>query len=171
MENIIYHNWTEADLKSIEGITSYTELAKVAISILSRLFQSGKRIVQVCGPMNTGGRGSLEENMKIFNVVIDHLVERGEVVFDQRPFEKIMERIKMIRKTVGYPYDLLEEFYGPIFESGYVDILFFIPGWNKSENSEGSIGAQWEYKKAGRCGIAIFEVSEHLIDKLLSKAA
>jgi len=114
--------------------------------------------------MNTGGRGSLEENMKVFNLVIDHLAKQGEVVFDQRPFKKIMERIKKIRATVGYPYDLLEEFYGPIFESGYVDRLFFIPGWNKFT------GAFWEYKRAGRLGITLLEVKERFIERLLKAA-
>jgi len=170
MSKVVYHNWTEEDLKAIEEKTTYTELAEVGVSILKRLFESGKRIVQVCGPMNTGGRGSLEENMKVFNLVIDHLVKQGEVVFDQRPFEKIMEKIKIIRGTIGYPYDLLEEFYGPIFASGYVDFLFFIPGWNKSENSEGSIGADWEYRRAAQSGIAIFEIKEELIERLLKAA-
>lgn len=167
-----YRNWTQEDIAKLEGKTTYTELVKVAMPILSRISRDRTlKVVQVCGPIYTGGIGSLEENLKVFGLVIDHLASEGKIVFDQRPFEGVMQEIKRIRKTVGYAYDLLEEFYGPVFASGYVRTLYFIPGWRKTDVSEGSIGTQWEFHRAGRLGLRRVQLSEELIQHLLSKAA
>jgi len=168
----IYQNWTDGDLKKLDGISNYGDLVKVAIPILSRISRDrAEEVVQVCGPIYTGGRSSPEENLKVFGLVIGHLASEGKTVFDQRPFEGVMQEIKKVRKTVGYPYDLLEEFYGPVFASGYVRTLYFIPGWRRTDASEGSIGTQWEFHRAGRLGIRRVELATELIEELLLKAA
>jgi len=39
MDKIVYHNWTDTDLRLIEEKTTYTELVEVGISILKHLFK------------------------------------------------------------------------------------------------------------------------------------
>lgn len=141
-----YHHWTDNHLSKLDVLKTYAELREVALEFLREL---PKPIVQVCGPITTGGRGSIEENMKAFGDAIGYLSTQGKTVFDQRPFEIPMQRIKMQAEQDGYPFDLLEEFYLPIFESKLIDELFFLPDW------ESSTGAKWEHEQAKRLGIKI----------------
>ncbi len=123
----------------LENATSFDELKDVALSVLKRM--EGP-IFQVCGPMTTGGLGSLELNLEVFRKTIDTLKSQGKHVFDQLPFEDHMMRIKESGKS-----NLLEAFYLPIFESGMIKKLYFIYGW---WNSRGSL---WEHAEAKRLGI------------------
>lgn len=149
-----YHHWTHNHLSKLDVLQTYAEMREVALAFLEEL---PKPIVQVCGPITTGGRGSIEENIKAFGEAIAYLSAQGKIVFDQRPFEIPMQRAKMIAKKEGYPFDLLEEFYLPIFESKLIEELFFLPGW------ESSTGAKWEHEQAVRLGIKI----SYLPDKFI----
>jgi hypothetical protein len=137
--------YTEEDFSDIENSNNFSELCSVALRILSRMPQP---IAQVCGPIGTGGRGNIEENLKEFERVIDDLSARGEIVFTQIPFEDPMQRMKMLPEYEG-GMQILEEFYLPLFESGFIKKLYFIPLWNTS------MGASWEHEQAKRLGIEI----------------
>jgi hypothetical protein len=95
----------------------FGDLTTVALDILKNM---PKPIVQVCGSLTSGGR-SIEENMKIFQSSIECLCW-SYYVFNQLPFEAKMQRMIGDRTKSGYPYDLLEQFYLPIFKSGQVEI-------------------------------------------------
>ncbi len=70
------------------------------------------------------------------------------------PFEDDMERIyKSDPKLKGTR--LLEEFYLPMFKSGLIKILCFLPGW------QNSIGATWEHEQAKKLGIPIIYLAEY----------
>ncbi len=118
----------------------------IAFRVLSRMPQP---IEQVCGPISTGGRGSLLANLIAFNEVIVELQAQGKHVFDQMPFEQPMQRVKAGLPLDQYPTILLDEFYLPIFESGLIQKLQFMPEW------ESSFGARWEHAQAERLGIEI----------------
>jgi hypothetical protein len=139
-------HWTTDDLKRLETATTYGAMKDIAFDILRRI---PPPVAQVCGPISTGGCGSIEENLKAFGEAIADLVAHGKNVFDQRPFEEPMQRAKVIDPTHGYDLRLLDDFYLPLFESGLVHELYFLPGW------ESSRGARWEHEQAQRLGITI----------------
>jgi hypothetical protein len=116
---------------------NFTSLSLVALDILKDM---PRPTVQVCGSLSSGGK-SMEENMKIFQQAIEHLCW-NYYVFNQLPFETKMQRMIGNRIIKSYPWDLMNEFYLPIFKSGRIEILFFLRGWEKST------GANWEHEQA-----------------------
>jgi hypothetical protein len=149
--------WNEKHLESISIAESYHELGKVAFDIL-RIMPIP--ISQVCGPISSGGEGSLEKNLKIFEETIKKLALRGENMFNQIPFEKPMQNIK---EKSNLPYmetglKLLNDFYLPIFRSGMVSRLYFIHGW------ESSFGARWEHDRAKELNIKINYLSKDFLN-------
>lgn len=86
--------------------------------------------------------------MRIFKQAIEYLCYKY-LVFNQLPFEEKFQKMLKGRRESGYPHDLLEEFYLPIFQSGKIKILFFLPGWEKST------GASWEHEKGMQFKIPI----------------
>lgn len=150
-----YQNWREDDVQKVALLETYADMKDVALIALKALPQP---VVQVCGPLTTGGRGSFEKNLEMFHEGIQFLAEQGKTVFDQRPFEIPMQKLKATRKGPGYAYELLYEFYLPVFQSGHVKELHFLPGW------ESSIGARWEHDQAQQLGITIFYLPKSLLN-------
>lgn len=141
-------------MQQVELLETYAQMKAFALEMLGRL---PSPVVQVCGPLTTGGRGSFEANIAMFHEGVQLLAQQGKTIFDQRPFEIPMQKLKTIRQDPGYAYELLDEFYLPVFESGLVHELHFLPGW------ESSTGARWEHEQAQRLGIAIFYLPESLL--------
>lgn len=137
--------WTNEDCMMLEVATTFENLNDIALKIITRMPQP---LGQVCGPISTGGVGNLEGNIAVFEQTIRKLKGEGRHIFDQLPFEKPMWRII---KTPYYrgPDHLLEAFYLPIFKSGYIKALYFIPNWQTS------YGANWEHKLGKKLGIEI----------------
>ena len=138
--------WTEEDGKKVEVATTFEELRDVALKIVSRI---PAPVGQVCGPISTGGAGSVKENLRLFQLTIDTLISDGLFIFDQLPFEEHIHRI------IHTPYykggnQLLEAFYLPIFKSGIVRTLYFMADWRTS------LGATWEHEQAKRLKIKIY---------------
>jgi len=145
-EDVSLRYWNRERLQSVFSADSYKEMANLALNFLRDM---PKPIGQVCGPITTGGLGSIELNLDVFNRTIRKLMEWGEVIFNQMPFEYPMQNLRMRSKLPGEETDalLLNEFYLPIFNSGLVKRLYFIRGW------ESSFGARWEHQKAKELGI------------------
>ncbi|MFH1201081.1 MAG: hypothetical protein V1484_02000 [bacterium] len=117
--------WTEKDFQDLEKAESVKDLFAVAEKIIERM---PKPFVQVCGPINTGGLGSTEANLKVFNDTIIQLQNKELNVFDQMPFEDSMLVLnKRLTKNGGYFDSILTDFYYPIFESGLVSAFYFMP--------------------------------------------
>lgn len=137
--------WKPADTAALETANSFAELSEIALRVLKRM---PKPVGQVCGPISSGGLGSIPANLKRFDETIGELIKSGNKVFDQVPFESHFFRL-IERGQGAHGQGLLEQFYLPLFESGLVDTLYFIPGWESSK------GARWEHAQAKRLGITI----------------
>lgn len=144
--------WTIHEIMVAQRAETIAELALVALRILSRMPQP---IVQVCGPISTGGAGTMEQNVARFRQAIAVLQSRGLNVFDQMPFQESMIRISKKTRESGYCWEILDEFYGPIFRSGLIKRTYFLSGWRSS------IGANWERRVVRKQGIP----REQFLDK------
>lgn len=143
-ETLIY--WQKEDFEELETVASYSELFPIAERILKRM---PPPVSQVCGPISTGGLAFSRENMKCFEETIEKLSDMGLVVFNQIPFERPMSRILTTKNPNDYDHSLLIDFYLPLFESGLVHVLHFLPDW------QSSTGASWEHEQAKRLGLKI----------------
>lgn len=151
----MYPHWKPVHLEVVKTLESYIAMRDFALALLKDL---PAPIVQVCGPLTTGGKGSYEANVEVLHKGIHWLAARGKTVFDQRPFEDPMFKVIQAQKKTAYPHNLLEEFYLPLFQSGHIKELHFVPGW------ETSIGATWEYEQGKALGIAIFHLPPEFME-------
>lgn len=136
--------WTARVYQDVKTSKTFFELSCIAIRILRRMPQP---IGQVCGPITTGGLGSTRKNIQLFRRIIKK-IGRKYNIFDQMPFEEHFQRI-IKTKHFKNENQLLQEFYFPIFNSGFVETLYFVYGW------ETSFGARWEKKQGKRLGLKI----------------
>lgn len=152
--NGLLNYWDKKSLELIELAEDYSDLYAVVKEMLPKIRQP---IGQVCGPITSGGKGSLEENLRIFEKTILRLSSKGISIFNQLPFETTLERIwKADKRDLKIRnLDLLEGFYLPIFESGFIKDLYFIYGWNSS------FGTTWEHKEAKKIGLNIIYLPEN----------
>jgi hypothetical protein len=137
--------WKHEDFVALEKAMSFAAIGKIALRVQKRMPDT---IGQVCGPISTGGKGSAEENLKVFSRTIESLSAQN-ILYDQRPFEESLGRVVRSLKEQYDPYDLLETIYRPLFSSGKVKTVYFIHGWESSQ------GARWEHDIAKTLGIAI----------------
>lgn len=138
--------WTDEDVSAVKNAKDFKELYLIAQKILNRMPQP---VVQVCGPIGTGGLGNVEDNLKAFDFVIRDLQSKGLNVFDQMPFEWPMQVIKMKINLDEYPEAILYDFYEPLFKSGLIKECYFMKNWQTSK------GANWEHAQAEKLGIKI----------------
>jgi hypothetical protein len=135
--------WTDQDWIDLEQAETATAMYAVADRIYSRMPES---IVQVCGPIATGGLGSLEANLDAFNETIKKLQSQGLHVFDQMPFEMPMQKLKKDLKPGEYAYSILDDFYLPLMNKEKITTFYFMPNWKTSK------GAQWEHDLVTKMG-------------------
>lgn len=138
--------WQQEHFDKLETASTYKELFNIAEAVLKRMHPP---VGQVCGPISTGGAGSVQKNLKRFEKAIKNLQQQGIEIFNQIPFEIPMQRIKQSREYEHYDDLLLHDFYLPIFESKLIHTLYFLPDWKSST------GAQWEHEQASRLGLKI----------------
>lgn len=138
--------WTEEDSILLEKADSYSDLFRVAEKVLRRM---PPPVFQVCGPVSTGGLGSIEKNLEEIEKMIKKLQGEKKSVFNQIPLEAHIQRIKAKRDFKGYDESILSDLYLPLFESGLIHSLCFLPDWKSST------GAKWEHEQAERLGLGI----------------
>ena len=146
-------NWKRSHNKA----TSIQGLAEILYEFFNS-FARNKReeVLQICGPMSTGGLGNFEDNMRLFNFAVEKATENGLLVFNQIPFQGAM--IRIIQWEPGQPYcvDLLEVFYRKVLESGLIHRTLFLP--DLAEFQRSSI---WERELVKRLGIVADEFPVH----------
>lgn len=136
--------WTEEDWADLYKAKTAKEMYLVAERVLERMPDG---VGQVCGPIATGGLGSLEANLHAFNDTIKRLqAERGVHIFDQMPFEIPMQELKKDLKPGEYAQSILDDFYLPLMQKEKVKTFYFMPNWQTST------GAQWEHDLVTKMG-------------------
>lgn len=155
------HTLTEEEFQTLESVDNFHALADLAIQTLARMKESHPEIIQICGPMSTGGLGDLQKNMERFFRAVDVAQRRGAAVFNQGLFQGAMIRICAWEKGQPYPTDLLEIFYKKVFLSGYISKGLFLPDW------ESSVGAKWEREILSSSGIAVEEYPQDWLGEVI----
>ena len=150
--------YSNEDLRKIKEATNYKQLRYIAMGILDKMCNEYplRPIAMICGPISANDNRSRKENLEIFSRAIDRISAGGLLVFNQMPFENDMERIYKSDPALQ-GIRLLEEFYSLIFFSGFIRLMCFLPGWEKS------VGATWEHKQAKRLNIPFIYLSEYYI--------
>ena len=98
-----------------------------------------------------------------------HLRESGIAVFDQTPLEnnflRLWEKWKSdpANATSEYCWPIPYDVYRPIFLSGVIGQLYFLPGWDKS------VGSAWERSQGLAFRVKILDYPEHLYRKILEE--
>ena len=150
--------WTQIEFEALEQVENFEQMADIALIILKRMNLYNPEIIEICGPMSTGGTGSLEANMAVFQYAVIKADQEGLMVFDQVPFQNAIVRIMNQRGDTKYCEDILEIFYRRIFESGYIYKGLFLPGWESSK------GARWERNLLQELHIHIDEYPTHWLE-------
>lgn len=141
-------------------------MTELAFEILRPLKQNGgdKPIVQICGPMTTGGVGTVEGNMRIFELAIERAHNSGILVFNQLPFEITIKKLAKKRGPKdGYFTDILDLFYKPVLTSGFIDTTVFLPTWRTSN------GANWERELSTSHGLRIGEYCPEMFKSVMTQ--
>jgi hypothetical protein len=145
----------------LNSAQTFEELADIGINILKQMSLSGKPIVEICGPVSTGGLGSIEKNLKQLEEAINIAKKKGLQVFNQTPFEGAMSRLSVkYPKVNGYPVAILEIFYRKLFESSFISKFLFLPDWQSSK------GATWERNIAPTLGIKVEEYPKEWLSEI-----
>lgn len=131
------------DRTELKIAPTFDALRIIAFRVLERM---PKETCMICGPITTGGI-SLDRNLERFTQAINTLAMCGESVFTQMPFELPVQRLRLGRDPYLSGAELLNQFYLPIFQSGKVARLCFLPDWRTSN------GAKWEHDRAEELGI------------------
>jgi hypothetical protein len=160
------HHTTDLELFQIEceKTNTFEELAALALMEMEK-FTEGCDIV--CGPISTGGVGSIEGNLKVFARTIDKLQETGHPIFTQLPYEeKIFSfrerwRAENPSRSEDYYMPILEEFYRPLFQSGKVKRAWFINGWESSK------GARWERDELANLQVEVIDLGAGWVQSVL----
>jgi len=148
--------WTEEEIQLLANATSLEEVGRISVQHLARIASTGS-VIQLCGPMTTGGAGNLEANMQRFEQAIYNAAKEGHVTFNQIPIQSAIIRITDHHQTKIYNTDILDVLYAQIFECGHVKTAYFLPDW------ESSRGACWERERTSALGIDIQECPEHWV--------
>lgn len=166
----MYMTTSEAMLREMcEHTTSFRELVALALGELEK-FEDKAEIV--CGPITTGGRGSVEKNLEVFNRAIAGLIRQGRPVFNQMPYETALFRLraKHDEKSGRDPNDktyndvVLKQFYLPLFQTERFSRAWFLPDWRSSQ------GARWERQTLSSLYVLMSDLSEDQLANLLSLA-
>ena len=177
----MYKQTTDQEQINITYADSYQELCGIALTQLERMHSVWQArqdkqhplppIGVVCGPISNGGvgRGDREVNLQVFGVAVASFQhEREGFFFSQMPYEDVigdLKRADIIK--LGKPVadlKLLTEFYLPLFESGKIGEMLFLPDWQTSS------GATWERRQGERLGISIHDIPEPVAKAFLAAA-
>lgn len=106
----------------------------------------------VLGPVTPKNGNTLEENLCILAEHSKTLSSKGWVVLDLRSFQPEIERLLSLKKSNGYPYEVLYNFTLPLIGSGCFRTIHFRKNYYESH------GALFEHALVKQLGIRIVYV-------------
>ena len=109
-------------MEKAKTVKNLVEVAK------ARLHTAHGPLSMVAGPRSKGVKISEELNILAMQEYMEELYQSGENVFNDMVFEEHLQRLK----DEGEIYNLLNDFYLPLFESGYIKKMFFMKDWRFS---------------------------------------
>lgn len=153
-----YPHWKQKEIEKIRDTSTIEEILELSLGALRRI---PSPVGMVCGPVSTGGLGSIEKNIQSLDEAITNFELHKIHVFDQSVLESGIRRLRrafsekerLSEKQVNLR--ILTELYLPILESGLVQTLYFLPDW------ETSFGARWEHEHAKRLRLNIVYLTEY----------
>lgn len=156
-----HSGWTKTEYKMLDEAKTFADALTIAMKLIDNQCLSRDSFTQVCGPISTGGYGSVEHNLLAFHKTIQKLKKsRKELIFDQMPFEPLFHRFHAEWSAVhgdAYMQPVLDDFYLHLFERGHIKKLTFMHDWKSSR------GAQWEHEQAERLRIPVEYLPENYI--------
>lgn len=157
--------WTQHRLDHASEANSFKKLGNIALNVLAQFPDAARgKIVQVCGPVSTGGFDSVKVNFLVLAEAVRLLRVKAMYVFDQTPLEEQFVRLWKKWKSqgnTGYCWPILEDVYRPLFESKLIGTLLFLPGW------EYSVGSCWERSQALALKMKIMAYPQKLYKNIL----
>lgn len=157
----IHSGWTKTEYEMLDEAKTFANALTIAMKVIGNQCLAEKSFTQVCGPISTGGYGSVERNLLAFHKTIQKLKKScNELVFDQMPFEPLFHRFHNEWSAVhgdAYMQPVLDDFYLHLFERGHIKKLTFMHDWKSSR------GAQWEHEQAKRLHIPVEYLPENFI--------
>lgn len=123
----------------------------------------------VCGPITTGGLGSVERNLELFNRVIATLLGLGHPIWSQMPFEEEIFAAKAVwfaeHPGESYCSPILELCYNPLFKLNRIKVAHFIPG--RLPGPGHSRGTAWEFEHLSALGVLCQDIDSETIEFLM----
>lgn len=141
-----HDGWTLKQYEMLDEAKTFDDAFEIALQVINNQCTNIACMTQVCGPISTGGYGTVDRNLLAFHYTIQKL-KKDQLVFDQMPFEPLFHRIHaewIVNNPGKYMHDILDKFYLPLFERGHIKKFAFM------HNYESSQGALWEHEQAIR---------------------
>lgn len=173
--------WTYADIQELVASRDFEHMGQITLGVLKR---SPCPVTMVSGPISTGGSGSRAENLARYHRAMEFLgLFQDRKVFNQLPSEEAVIRhynawrqglvglelepaaptkvgaFHLQKDEDPYCWELLEGIYAPLFRSGKVGFLMFMPNWKTSR------GSKWEHDMACHLGIPIGYMASNWEDR------
>jgi len=81
--------------KAYKDVSNKYKVALLSLvdDALSEISKLRRPVIQFCGPISTGGFGSVAENLECLHSVIQASTNKGMSVFNQVSYEKRLDRI------------------------------------------------------------------------------
>lgn len=154
--------WHKDHFEALKQAKTPKHLLPIALGVAER---RPRGVQMIAGAITTGGIGTIEGNLTIFERMIEyHVTEKKENTFSQLPFEDVL-RDYMARWTKhgngGYCDPIIDDLYLPFLRSGLIVRVCFIYGWRTS------IGARREHEICKERGIEIIYLPKSLNNKVL----
>jgi hypothetical protein len=174
--------WNEVDFDHVKSVQyldivpGFNRLADISETVLKRM---PAPIVQICGPISSGGFGHHDKNIVLFLECVHMLRLNGFNTLDQGPLQfglkfliekwhqkwarKLEGKSEAMRTKRRYCHPILRVMYERIFGSGKVNMAMFLPDWKTSW------GTRWEYRTTGRYGIARTDFPREWYDSIMHR--
>lgn len=156
--------WIDEEIQKVNVAQDLHCLCEIGIEHITRRCAglSGVNVVQICGPMTTGGilkpdgTADFDANMRRFKRAVELVYARSEsdgfVLFNQIPLQPGIIRVLDYFNQPEYPLSVLDDIYVPIFQRKLVTKVYMLPGWDRS------IGSRIEFEAATQNGISVEEI-------------